>query len=144
MPEQEIADTALNRALSPEFFRTDPTSGPPKSSIIPPAEPSHATLAAPSDSSFRVKIEELAPAAGKAVSVAMELRSLGADINHGPPTGTPGFMTGFQLGELSREWGGAIAHLADRAQAGADRIYRTRTKYAQTETNVATDFTAGS
>ncbi|OPC81105.1 hypothetical protein B4N89_09205 [Embleya scabrispora] len=144
MPERKIADTIMNRVLTPEYFRTDPTSGAPKSGIIPPAEPSDATLAAPSDSSFRVKVEELAPAAAKAVSVAMELKSLGADLNHGPPAGTPGFMTGFQLGELSREWGGAIAHLADRAQAGADKIYRTRTKYAQTEANVATDFTAGS
>ncbi|MYS85264.1 hypothetical protein [Embleya scabrispora] len=143
MPEQEIEDTNINRIMSPEYFRTDPTSGPPKSNIIPPATSSHATLSAPSGS-FQVKIEELAPAASRAVSVTQELRSLGADINHGPPPGTPGFMTGFQLGELSREWGGAIAHLADLAQAAADKIYRTRTKYAGTESNVATNFTPGS
>ncbi|MGC0422966.1 hypothetical protein ABIA38_008511 [Embleya sp. AB8] len=143
MPEQEIADTPINRAFSPEYFRTDPTSGPPRSSIIPPAVPSHSTLSEPSGK-FAVRVDQLAPAASKAVSVAMELRSLGADINHGPPPGTPGFMTGFQLGELSREWGGAIAHLSDRAQTAADKIYRTRTKYMNTESNVATEFTPGS
>ncbi|GCD96370.1 hypothetical protein EHYA_04055 [Embleya hyalina] len=44
------------------------------------------------------------------------------------------------MGELSREWSAAIMRLANGSQAAADKIYRTRTKYRDNETELKTMF----
>ncbi|WP_160161476.1 hypothetical protein [Embleya hyalina] len=90
--------------------------------------------------SFTVDIEKLAPAAARAVSIGQDLKAVSGDVGHGPPPGTPGFRTGFQMGELSREWSAAIMRLANGSQAAADKIYRTRTKYRDNETELKTMF----
>ncbi|MFE3201142.1 hypothetical protein [Embleya sp. NPDC059237] len=188
MTEHNIPDTNINRALSPEYFRVDPT-GPTSNPLLsapaasrPPvpsadtdpalfnvgpkfadnpdgerAEPGmnqilsgpgartalpevmSPVLSSPGNN-FTVDIEKLVPAAGKAVSIGQDLKVVSGDVGHGPPIGTPGFKTGFQMGELSREWSAAIMRLANGSQAAADKIYRTRTKYRENETELKTMF----
>jgi len=83
-----------------------------------------------------------APAIAASV-FARDAKAIAAAVGQGPPPGTPGFMTGFQVGALNTAWAREIDALATHLEGVSRIIHRTRQRYYETESAVSGSFASG-
>lgn len=82
---------------------------------------------------MQVQPELLIPAEKKAAELAALLDQVSKAVLPGAPAGTPGFRTGFQIGELNVGWHQMFLTLSVAVQAAEAKIRATREAYRATE-----------